>query len=652
MLGVSAMPGAQEADVPEVEVRVVADDLSEAPTAADVNLETTSSTVTVIDPARHAGEDVTLPALLEREVGLQVRRAGTDEAFATVSLRGTASNQVLVCVDGIPLNTGRTGVANLGEIPMAAIERIEVFRGSSPAQFPDAAIGGIINIRTRRNANLATISGMAGLESFGILRGQFQGCNGFALGDLFYSLTLARGQGNYPFLNNNGTEFNDDDDTWDTRVNNDFTQTGADLKCRFFAGGDTTVTLAGIMNFREQGIPGVANNQSRSARYASDTALFTVAVDAPASEGGGYVLRLFARQGTDDFKDLDAEVGLGRQHVRSVVTELGLQGVGDLRRGPWSATLSAEFSAEDFAPEDILGDSSHTYVPYPSGRDKSALALGLAYDAVRWTGSLTLRHMALANDLNADVAVNHATDSTFTWQAGLKCHVNDTWSARFNYGIYTRFPTMGELFGDWGYFLGTPDLVPETGLSVEAAAAYVPPGGGVLGLTRMELAVFRIDIWDYIQYLFNAQGVGRPENLGRALITGLELEAHHAWDPAWRFDHGFTLQTPVDHTAVSYNYGNFLPGRSRLSYTADLSWQAGRFRVFSSLLAELDTYYDGPNLRPAPDKYPVGAGVEVALGGTRKGVARVDNLFDARYEDYGGYPLPGRTYALSYMMSW
>jgi len=109
--------------------------------------------VIVIDRAaieRSAAGDVT--ELLRFHAGLDLGRNGGPGQTTAVFIRGAESNHTLVLVDGVRVNPGTIGLAALQNIPPAMIERIEVVKGPRSALYGTDAIGGVINVITRRGA--------------------------------------------------------------------------------------------------------------------------------------------------------------------------------------------------------------------------------------------------------------------------------------------------------------------------------------------------------------------------------------------------------------------------------------------------------------------------------------------------------------------
>jgi vitamin B12 transporter len=90
-----------------------------------------------------------LVELLGRQTGIEFARSGGEGAQTSLFLRGANSNQVLVLIDGVRVNTALDGAPNLGGISTDEIERIEIVRGNLSSLYGSEAIGGVIQIFTR-----------------------------------------------------------------------------------------------------------------------------------------------------------------------------------------------------------------------------------------------------------------------------------------------------------------------------------------------------------------------------------------------------------------------------------------------------------------------------------------------------------------------
>jgi vitamin B12 transporter len=121
-------------------------------TRVDTDILDSPSAVTVITSRQIADSGATNVAeAINGAPGVVINDYGAAGATKTVSLRGaTSASQVLVLLDGVRLNSSRDGGVDLSTIPMELVDRIEIVRGGASALYGSGAIGGVINIITKK----------------------------------------------------------------------------------------------------------------------------------------------------------------------------------------------------------------------------------------------------------------------------------------------------------------------------------------------------------------------------------------------------------------------------------------------------------------------------------------------------------------------
>lgn len=132
------------------------------------------SSITVLDADEIIeSQKVTVFDLLRSTPGVTVSRNGGIGTVSTVRLRGAESGQTLILIDGVKVNdlSAPAGEFNFANLTTDGIERIEILRGPQSTLYGSDAIGGVINIITKRSEDPLSVSGFVEGGSFGTFRG-------------------------------------------------------------------------------------------------------------------------------------------------------------------------------------------------------------------------------------------------------------------------------------------------------------------------------------------------------------------------------------------------------------------------------------------------------------------------------------------------
>ena len=210
----------------------------------------------------------------------------------------------------------------------------------------------------------------------------------------------------------------------------------------------------------------------------------------------------------------------------------------------------------------------------------------------------------------------------------------------------TRAPTLLELFGDRAFLLGDTRLSPERSVGAEVGAV----ARGRVGMLRgsAELRAFWLSITDMIVYVRTSQLTASPQNLKSATIMGAELGV--------RGSLGRHLRLAGSLTLIDAHGGDdrVLPLRPRIQAYARPELVSPAFGPLDSvtLYGEVThvgaNFVDAANLVRLDARTQLGAGVAVtALDRGLELAVTVRDLLDARGTDVLGFPLPGRSLAVT-----
>ena len=135
----------------------------------------------------------TLAELLQRQKGVTISSYGGGGSNASVFLRGTTNNQTLVLIDGVRVDDSFNGGANWAAIPLSIIDHIEIVFGPQSSLYGADAIGGVIQIFTKRGDGPPKVSASLGYGTYGTSISEAS-VNGSTEGDQKIRYALAASQ--------------------------------------------------------------------------------------------------------------------------------------------------------------------------------------------------------------------------------------------------------------------------------------------------------------------------------------------------------------------------------------------------------------------------------------------------------------------------
>ena len=583
----------------------------------------------------------TLGDVLEAQVGADVRRSGGLGSLSLVSLRGANSEQVNVFLDGVLLNAASGGGVNLANLELAEVEAIEVYRGFTPIELGRPGLGGAINIRTERVATTTSLKATLGGGSLGSAQASVLG--GVRLGgwQSLASLSARTSDNDFEFINDNGTPLNPDDDRVERRRNADVDQASGLFKLARIVGSDRRLSGQFQVFAKDQALPAL-NNAPVSTQFDTRRYQLRARVEgaanaerAWASAFEGVVSRTVER-----FDDAAGELGLGTQRTRDTTDLLGVAAFAEHVGRSVIPAGRLDVRYEQYRSVDALGSRSDV--------DNSRLSIDLA---LQTTGLVARDRLRIVPALRAQwvddsagrAAASNADGRFVTGSLGLRLDLGPTLTLRTQAGRYVRVPSLFELYGDRGLLIGNPELEPERGTNVDVGLVWAAdPRGAWLDVFTVSASVFHNRSEDLIVRTFDARGIGQSQNVGAARIQGAELALDLSLAARTSIALRATVQDPENRSDLASLSGKRLPGRVQESVDVRLVQGWRRWSAFYDLSIERGRFYDSANLLAAEDQTLHALGVDYQRGGWRAAVS-IDNLSNDVYEDFNGFPRPGRT---------
>ncbi|MFW5855096.1 MAG: TonB-dependent receptor [Thermodesulfobacteriota bacterium] len=626
----------------------------------DVDMEYIPAFTTVIHREAFEGKTESLAEVIEKEAAVQVRQSGAMGSFSTISLRGSSSDQVLVFLDGVLLNDASGGGVDLSNIALSDVAAVEIYRGTSPVQFGRSSIGGVVNIRTRRVGADFGASATAGYGSFDTRR--LAGFINHKPGarDYLISADYLGAENDYEILNDNGTPYNPADDRSEDRQNARFNRVNLLGKAGIDLSGARRVDLVNQFFYKEQGLPAWNNSKAADAELENRRNIATL--QFIADDLTRFHLNTRTRVShtwkEEEYDDRGGHIGLETQHNRYTTTRLGGDFFVEWLTDRHALGAMVDVYQETYEDEDLLG-RTHT-----TESERNAFTIGLQNTLFlldqRLTLSPAIRYTHLDDELESAVSVYGGTplpgrsrsEDYFSPQIGAAYQAVEWLGFKSNLARYVREPAFFELFGDRGFLIGNPDLEAETGVNFDIGFEIDVrrPDRPIQGVS-VRAAYFYSDIDELITQVYDARGIGRSVNISEARIHGFESSLGIDFLDHFTFTANATWQDPENRSDIAAFDGKNLPGRFETAWLAKLEGRYAGVKGYLEYREESDLFYDTANLLAAEDKEEINAGVswlyrQVLLTLTAK------NLGDDRYEDFKGYPLPGRSYFVTLKYEW
>lgn len=465
-----------------------------------------------------------LAELLRFEAGLDIGRNGGPGQATSLFLRGTESNHTLVLVDGVRINPGTIGGAALQNIAPEIIERIEIVKGGRSALYGTDAIGGVINVITRRAEEGFAEAGIGG-GSYDTRSGYTSiGANGDA-GELGATLNW------------------ESTDGYDIRTDSELSRGYDNLSVNLYGRRDVGSATISVRHWRASG----------TSEY----------------------LDFFLSPVDQDFRNetsaLEVSNPVGERGTSKLLVSYT---VDDLEQNQAEDFVTSERLALDWQYSVPIANHAFAAGVYVTDEAARALSFGSGIDEDTDTRALFLQDNIVSGRHRAFLAARYTDHETFggelTWNAEYAFDLTERIALGAGFGHAFRAPDATDRFG----FGGSPSLEPEVSDEVQVSARF-----RATDRQTLSLELYRNDIDDLIDFDFSDFML---KNLSSAEIRGAQLGWEYRGEAV---DVGLDL---VSQEADNAADGSRLLRRPERSLTLTVNRRIGEHAVGLSVLASGD----------------------------------------------------------------
>ncbi len=579
--------------------------------------------------AASAAQD--LPSLLSSVSGVRISPTGSAGALATISLRGSSSNQVLVLVDGVRVtdpSTGQTDLSRLA-IPLDQIERIDVQRGALSAQYGADAVGGVIHIHTKAGATAPSVQFSVQNSSYLPLP-ITTGSGGSATVNPFPWQTLIDGQtaefsanmrnlsvwakadraaNAYPYYDATGIRRQ--------RENSELLEGSGGMQGRVpLAIGEISASMRG--EYRSLGVAGTESWPTLEAHQNDWRANAALSFRTDAPFGGALSLELspYAQVAGIEYRassstgpDTHTSLRAGADSVFSWLA-------------PWQGELKGGVSFRYDRLDSSVVKLSDGGAPQ---RFSGGIFLEPRFEFGKWTAIPALRY-DVTNDFPSGFSASLGVLRDLAAGTVLRTSVSSAY----------RAPSFDDLY--WpadSWTSGNTSLKPESSYSADIAIAHRDTS------KSWSIGAFGRYTKDIILWQPDSLGVWKPTNYGNALYPGIEAEAsakRGAWELSgnYTFLYSFTLNgalTLADDARIPY-----VPvhSASLSAIRSSNGFDTAFLVTYSSL-----KYTSAANTDYLPSTFIANIRLNWLFGASTSFEINFQNFFDERYYIVSDYPMPG-----------
>ena len=543
-----------------------------------------------------------LPELLQRQPGIEISNNGGLGKVSTLFLRGASSTHSVILLDGIRIDSATAGLTAIENIPLSQIEKIEIVRGPASSLYGQDAIGGVIQIFTKKGLNgfKPYFSYGYGKYNTSIVQGGIRGgddITSYAINlssqnstgfSAFEPNTNPAATANIYNLDKDGYKNKSISASLSHKINENhnlsfqyFLSQGKNKYDNRYADYDPTIDWKNTQD--QESFSGILNSQLTSYWKSS----------------------LRVGRGIDDYVEKQRYISGATREVDNVYRTIQNQIT-------WQNDLTLPLGSLILLYDKLDQKINVTDTDY-SKKDRQNDAYMIGYNLSQASHNF---------QANVRKDFNSAYRDATTGNLGYSYAIDSNWSIASSIGTAFRSPTFNYLYAGSS---ANPDLQPEKSKNIEASLKYQ------FESNVFSLVAFKNKITDFI--ISDITTGFKPYNINTAEIFGATISGSQFINH-FLVKSSFTVQSPMNDSADKY-----LPRRSNFFGTVGVNYYVQSWNLGFEAIGSGNRYNDAENLYNIPGYIRTNLFAEYQINKDLKMNARIDNFLDKNYTfAYEGNP--------------
>ena len=545
----------------------------------------------------------TLVELLAQQPGIEITSSGGAGTLSSIFMRGTNSGHVVVLIDGMRVDSATVGSTAIENLPVGQIDKIEILRGPATSLYGQDAIGGVIQIFTKRGQDKTRFNANLGYGSYNTKRAD-AGVNG-KINDTNFALSVSSlNTRSFSAIDTQNADYNDRDANRNLSLSGNIShqiELGHDIGLQFLH-SDGHVHFDNSCPLFDASF----NCVTTPFDSQSDAKQYSYAIYSHNQFTDFWLSKLRIGQSVDESRTFDFNSLLGGDFFQTKQFQFNWQNDFKLPLG----TLTLMY--------DGLQQKVNSTVNYDVKK--------------RDNDGFVASYLVNKNAQSFQLSVRHDSNTQFggksTGNIGYGFSIMPEWRATASFGTAFKAPSFNDLYFP---LFGNPNLKPEQSRNIEASLRYQT------NATSASATIYRNKVRDLIGF---DNATNSVININKASIEGLSLNVNQRLGD-FNLGANVDFQSPEDDKT-----GHLLVRRSNRHASANLSYNWGDWRFGAETVASSVRYNDAANSSVLAGYAIVNATANYTFSKDWSAQARANNILDKKYAlglDFGGeaYNTPG-----------